>query len=310
MEHHIKAAAHFVIERCHGKVAGLELCQIGGGQIVGGVIGRARSHFQVHAVGGGLVGIVDAAPVRHDQSLEAPFLFEDLIEQVGILAAVLPAELIVGAHDAQRAAFLDGGAEGGQINLAQRALVHEDVDGAALNFLVVGGKMLGAGGDALGLLALDVIDSNARREEGVFAHVFEVATAEGGSLDAQAGAEHDVLAALARFLADDRAVFGGQGGVESGGQAKRSGHGGGEIVGQVEIAETVADLRAHAHGAVVHPQVGDAETGHAGGCKSGLGVDHGNFFLHGELGHELFDFRVHLSVCPSARSGRLGIASS
>src|SRR5256885_13121219 len=47
------------------------------------------------------------------------------------------AELVVGAHDRQHAAFLHSSFEWRQVNLSERALVHLDVDSVALKLLIV-----------------------------------------------------------------------------------------------------------------------------------------------------------------------------
>ena len=213
----------------------------------------ARAHLDVHPVEGGQFCAVDPAPVRDDEAFETPFVLEDLVQQGIILAAVLAAEPVVGPHDAQGAGFPHGRAEGRQVNLAQGPLVHLDVDPPALNLLVVGRIMLGATGDALRLLALDVADGNAGGEERVLAHILEVAAAQRRAHDVQAGPEHDVLAALLCLLADHRAIFHGQVRVKRGGQAEGRGHGSREIVRAVHVPPAVAHLLPHAHRTVVHP---------------------------------------------------------
>ena len=86
--------------------------------------------------------------------------------------------------------------------------------------------MFGAGGDALRLFALDVIDGDARGQERVFAEIFKIAAAQRGALDVEARPQHDVLAALPAFLADHRAVSHGQIRIPRGRQTQRRRHGG------------------------------------------------------------------------------------
>ena len=146
-EHHVEIAAHLVVQQRHwvgaaGHAVAKRLAEVKG--VVVKVGAGARAHFEVEAVGRAAVRGVRRAPVRHDKALETPVLFQDLVEQVIIFRAIRAVDFIVGRHDGERAALLDRGLEGRQVNLAQRALVHVDVDAAALGLLVVGGEVLHA----------------------------------------------------------------------------------------------------------------------------------------------------------------------
>ena len=85
-----------------------------------------------------------ATPVGHDQAGKTPLPFQDVVEQIVILAAILAAEFIVGAHDRPYATLLHSGSERRQVDLPQGALVHLDVDRTAPGFLVVGREMFHA----------------------------------------------------------------------------------------------------------------------------------------------------------------------
>ena len=75
---------------------------------------------------------------------------------------------------------LDGGLEGGEVDLVQGALADGDVDTVALELFVVDDEVLDGGDDAFGLDALDIADGHLAGEERVFAVTFEVAAPEGG----------------------------------------------------------------------------------------------------------------------------------
>src|SRR5581483_1881675 len=176
-----------------------------------------------------------------------------------ILATVISAQLVVRAHDAQHVRFLHGRLESRQINFAQRALIQLNVDRTAVKLLVVAGEVFYARGDAFALDALDVRYRHARREERVFAHVFEVPSVEWRALNVHAGAEHDVLSARPRFFADGLAIGEAQIRVPGGSQGDAHGQRGGEIVGVAHRLPGVgANVLAHAVGAVRHPPAGDA----------------------------------------------------
>ena len=126
-EHHVKVAPDLVVQQGHGIFAGLQPFQKRIGQIIF-VVGLRRPHFNVHAVRHRQVGVMHSAPVGHDQALESPFAFEDLVEQIIVFAAMLAAKLVVGAHDGQHARFLHRRAKCRQVKLAQSALVHLHID--------------------------------------------------------------------------------------------------------------------------------------------------------------------------------------
>ena len=62
-------------------------------------------------------------------ALEAPVAAERLAEQPRVGARRQPVDRVVGAHDAERAALDDGGAERGQVRRLQVELGHRGVDG-------------------------------------------------------------------------------------------------------------------------------------------------------------------------------------
>jgi hypothetical protein len=72
-----------------------------------------------------------------------------------VVAGVGAVELVVGAHHRVRPTLLDGCFEGSQIDFPEGPVVHPAVPVHTLIFLVVGGKMLYAGGDSGALLSSD-----------------------------------------------------------------------------------------------------------------------------------------------------------
>ena len=245
-----------------------------------------RAHFDVHAVERGQIGVMHAAPVGHDEAFESPFILENFIEQIVVFTTVLAAEQVVGAHEGQHARLLHHRAKRRQVNLAQGALIHFHIDRIPLIFLAVRGKMFGAGGDALRLLALDVMDGHARGQERVLAQVFEIPAAQRGALDVERRSEHDVLVALSGLLADYRAVSRGQIRIPRGRQAQRRRHGGRKIN---NVCIRPPFFLTHAYRAVAHLQPGNAEAGNAGNCETRIGMDQRNLFFEREAGKQIFD---------------------
>ena|SRR6185437_4501597 len=153
----------------------------------------AFGHFQIVAVLNS-VRFVHAAPIGHHGAVEAPFVFQNVGEQIMIGAGMVAVHEVVGTHHAPDFGFGDAGFEGGQINFAQGAFADFGIDAVAILFLVVAGEVLDAGGDAGELHAFDVADGQARGEIGVFAEVFAVAAAEGRAMDVHGGPEQHLHA--------------------------------------------------------------------------------------------------------------------
>ena len=86
--------------------------------------------------------------------------------------------------------------------------------------------MFGAGRDALGLFAPDVIDGHARGQERVLTHILKIPAAQRGALNVECRSEHDLFVALLRFLADHCAVSRGQIRIPRGRQTQCRWHGG------------------------------------------------------------------------------------
>ena len=106
-------------------------------------------HFQIEAALERGHPVTHRAPVRDDQALEAPFIFEDIGQQVVMLGSKCAVDLVIRAHHRPGFGLLDGFFKGGQVDFAQGALIHFGADAEALEFLVVGGIMLERGAHAL-----------------------------------------------------------------------------------------------------------------------------------------------------------------
>ncbi len=99
--------------------------------------------------------------------------------------------------------FFDRRLEGGQIDLAQRALIDDGIDVVAVIFLVVAREMLDSRAYSLALHAFDVSDGGAGCEKWVLAEILEVSAAHRGTIDVHSGSQHEVDTACASVLSDD-----------------------------------------------------------------------------------------------------------
>ena len=210
-----------------------------------------------------------------------------------MLAGVGAVDLVLGAHDRSRAPVLHGGLEGGEVDLAQRALVDVLVDGVAVDLLVVGDVVLGLGDRALRLRAAHRADRDLPRELRVLAVGLERAPVEGDARDVDVGALLEVAADRARLAPHHGAVAEGDAGVERRSQAQGG--------GQRRRLRLHRPARADAGRAVVEPQRGNAQPRDGERLARvgavGDGVQHRQLLVERHLAHQ----RVRAGVGRSVR---------
>ncbi len=211
-------------------------------------------HFQVEAVVGSADGVVGGVPVGHENALETPLALEHLEVEKLVLGGMNAVDEVVGVHDGVDVALGDGGLEGRQVDLAHGALVGVGADVVAVVLLIIQGKVLDGGDDALGLDALDEWNHQDGVQIGVFREVLEVAAGHGRAGNVDAGTEQEIDAACAGILAEALADLARQGRVPCGGQRHAAGIGGGGSPG------------AHADGGVGHLEAWQVDGG------GGMGV--------------------------------------
>ena len=286
-EHEAQHTAHFVVQLLRRHLSLLDELQVRQGQIIVVVSIRSAvaqsvrpaSELQIDAVGDGLTGIVYAAPVGDDRPVEAPLALQDFIQQTGVLAAMLAFVEVVGAHDGPGLPLLHGGLEGGQVNLVERAVVHDDVGVVAVHLVVIQRIVLDADGHAVALHALHIRHHHPGSQIRIFSKVFEVAPVQGRAVDVHPGAQEHVLFAIARLLADAPAVEQGHVGVPGSGQARQRGKGHARVIGPAGLIPLVPQhFRTHAVGAVVCPQLRNAQAADARAAELGLRVNHVDLF--------------------------------
>ena len=102
------------------------------------------SELHVKTSENGLLGVMAAGPVGHHHSVKAPLPFQDVIDQIAVMAAVSASEKVVARHHAPGATFLYSHFEGRKIDLPQRTLADLDVGLVTMPLLVVAGIVLHA----------------------------------------------------------------------------------------------------------------------------------------------------------------------
>ena len=234
-------------------------------------------HLQVQPGGHAPHPVVDGPPVGHCEPVKAPFAAQDVGQQQPVLAGIGAVYAVVAAHQRPGAALPHGGLKGGQVDLVQGALVHAAVYRKAARFLAVGGKMLGAGGHALPLHALDEGGGQFPGQEGVLAVIFKVAAAQGAALDVDGGPQHHLHPGGAGFAPQGRAHAAGQRGVKAGG--RRAPGGEAHRLDAVVGGGAAGLLRAQAVRPVGHHHRRDAQPFHRFGAPEiPAGTQPGLFF--------------------------------
>ncbi|CCY64711.1 putative uncharacterized protein [Prevotella sp. CAG:1124] len=236
--------------------------------------------LHVEAVLDGLAGVVRTAPVAHYHAVKRPVALQYVHKKVAVVAVVLVLVQVVTAHEGPCVAVLHGRLEGWKVYLVQRAVVNDGVYLVAVLLVVVQCEVLYARADAVGLESDDVRHHHPRGEIRVFAHVLEVASAERGAQDVDARAKNHVFLAVAGLLAERHAVDERHPRVPRGGKTRQRGECHARVVSLSGLHPLVPKhVGTYAVRAVVGPELGYAETCHAGRAELALGVDYGDFLV-------------------------------
>ena len=126
---------------------------------------------------------MSTAPIADEHAVEAPVMFQYLVERVLIVAVVLVLIEVVGAHHSPRFAFLHCCLEARQIDFVQGSVADDDVHLMAIFLVVVQAVMFHATRHAAALQALNVRHNYLGCQVRVFAHVLEVAASERRAVD-------------------------------------------------------------------------------------------------------------------------------
>ena len=112
LDHILQHTAHTSIHICLTELAALHSFH----NLINEV-GRAGLH-QVIAGTDALGGVEETAPVGHDNTLEAPFVTEDVRQQVAARVGVFAVHLIIRTHHRPRLCLLHSNLERLEVNLA------------------------------------------------------------------------------------------------------------------------------------------------------------------------------------------------
>ena len=149
-----------------------------------GGVGPTR-HFQIQAGGHTFCPILHSAPVRHHEGIGLPLLPENISKQHFVFRAEDAVDGIVGAHETAGFSLFHHRFKGRQVDFPKGALIQ--VGGAAhpQGFLIVAGKVLGTGRDALALQGLHISRAHFAGHVGIFRKILEIPAAQGAALDVE-----------------------------------------------------------------------------------------------------------------------------
>ena len=307
-------AAHLLVEFPLGIAAVLDGFLIGERQVIV-VVGIGGAHHQtvgpcselhVESVLNSLVHVMRAAPVAYHHTIEAPVAFQDIVQQYAVVAVVLIVVQVIGTHQRPRATFLHGSLEGRQIDFVEGTVADLHVHLMTVGLIVVQRIVLHAGRDAFRLQALHIGHHHARCQEGVLAHVFEIAAIERCAENVHTGTENHVLVAVEGFFAQALAIEAGHlripGGCQTG--QRREGHAG--VVGLSGLHPLVPKhIGTNAMRSVVGPHIGNAESFHAWRRELRLCMNHGNLLVERHTAERIFHTFLD-SLCLVEIEGELG----
>ena len=149
----------------------------------------ARRHLEVEPGVQARGPVGHGEPVADHQAGEPPLLAQHVGEQPPRLPGVLAVDEVVRRHDRPGRRLADDGLEGGEVELAQGALVDDRVEAHPEALLVVHREVLGTGADALGLDAAHQGHRGPAGQQRVLGEVLEAASPGRVALEVQPRAQ-------------------------------------------------------------------------------------------------------------------------
>ena len=168
-------------------------------------VGLRAGHLEIETRCEGRHPGIHGTPVGDDEPLEPPLVAQQLGQQPVVLGGCDPVDAVVGAHHRPRLLRRHHSLEGGQVDLAQRALVDLRTHRHAVGLLVVGSEVLERCAHTGRLDAANPRSAEHPADQRILGEVLEVATAQGRPLDVHARAEKHPDALRACFLAEGAA---------------------------------------------------------------------------------------------------------
>ena len=123
-------------------------------------------------------GVLSAKPVGHHHPVEAPFVPQNIGQQVGTLRSIRTVDFIVRTHDGPRFRLLHRNFERLEIDFPEGTRRHHHIVAGPVRFLVVQGKMLQRSADPVRLDAFNHGRRHLACQQRVFGIIFKVSSVQ------------------------------------------------------------------------------------------------------------------------------------
>ena len=205
---------------------------------------------------------------------------------------------VVGTHDAPRSTFLHSHLEGRQIDFIKGAVVHDDIGGVTVHFVVVQGKVFHAGSHTILLHAPDIGHYHLSGQIRVLTHILKVASVERCTVDIDTRAQQDRFVAVARLFTDTLSVkerhFGVPGCCQT--SQGRESHTG--VIGASGLFPLVPQhIGTYTVRAVIRPYIGNAQTGYTRTAELALRMSQLHFLFQGQTAQSVFHSFFNRFAC-------------
>ena len=167
---------------------------------------RPTAELQIKSVGDCLIGIMSSTPVAHHDTVESPFAFQDIVQQIFIVTAMLVLVQIIRSHDAPGMSFLNSRLKGRKINLVKRTVVDYNIRCMTIYFVVVQCKMFYASSYSIALDPTYIRYHHLTRQIRIFAHILEVTSVQRRTIDVHTRSQQDRLITIAGLFTDAFAI--------------------------------------------------------------------------------------------------------
>ena len=126
-------------------------------------------------------GALHRKKIRLDVTLKPPIVSEHLGEQPRVFASLTTVQIVVGTHERGHPPVLHGHLEGQEVQLTKHPFIHGLGKVEAVCFLLVSGKVLGHGDDALALNSANLRHGLGSRQERILSEVLKIPTEHGNA---------------------------------------------------------------------------------------------------------------------------------
>ena len=118
------------------------------------------------------------------------------------MASMLSFIKIVCAHDGPRLAFLNCSLESGQIDFIKSTVVHNNIGGVTVDFLIIQRIVLYTGSYTILLHTLYIRNHHAGSQIRIFTHILKVTSIQRSTVNVDTGTQKDILVAITRLFTD------------------------------------------------------------------------------------------------------------